>query len=86
MAIINGKQVPLEEYNKQFRTEELAKNKYGNNNQYTEGHPDALSDGDELGKGELNGSVGSKTDIEQRKKLLSKNIYSPNNPYDSSKV
>ncbi len=86
MAIINGKQVPLEEYNKQFRLEELAKNKYGNNNQYTEGHADALSDGDEQGKGERNGSVGSKTDIEQRGKLLAKNIYTPNDPYDMSKV
>jgi hypothetical protein len=86
MPIINGKEVTLADYSVQFRTEELARNKYGKNNLYTETSPDALSDGDELGKGEKNGSIGSRTDIVKRTELESKNFYTPNNPYDSSKV
>lgn len=86
MPIINGKNVDLASYSAQFRKEELARNKYTTNNVYNEGSSDALSDGDELGKGELNGSIGSATDIVKRNTLQSKNIYSANNPYDGSKV
>lgn len=86
MPIIDGKNVPLDEYSVQFRQKELAKNKYGRNNAYEGTHPDSLSDGDELGKGEKNGSIGSRTDIITRSAQQAKNIYSANNPYDGSKV
>jgi hypothetical protein len=42
---------------------------------------DALSDGDEFGKGELNGSVGSKTDINTRIEITNKNAYSTKKSY-----
>ncbi len=86
MPIVNGKVVDLADYSVQFRTQELTRNKYSLNNQYTETSPDALSDGDELGKGELNGSVGSRTDIASRNKEIAKNFFSVNNQYDGSKV
>lgn len=86
MPIVNGKLIDLAEYSVQFRTEELTRNKYSLNNQYTETSPDALSDGDELGKGEKNGSIGGRTDIAERNKELSKNLFTVNNQYDASKV
>lgn len=86
MPLINGKNVSLEEFSVQFRQRELAKNKYGRNNAYEGTHPDALSDGDELGKGEKNGTVGSRTDIATRNAQQAKNVYTANDPYDSSKV
>ena len=49
----------------------LAINTYNNGFQYGVNNPNALSDGDDKGKGELNGSIGSKTDI------LGNNIGSP---------
>lgn len=86
MPFVNGKYVDLADFSVQFRTEEIARNKYSNNNQYTETSKDALSDGDELGKGELNGSIGGRTDIAERSKELAKNIFTVNNQYDGSKV
>lgn len=74
----------LEEISKQYRKREVTRNDYDNNDQYAGTHPDALSDGDELGKGEKNGSIGSKTDIEQRKLAQAKNKYNLNRPYDDS--
>jgi hypothetical protein len=41
----------------------LAKNIYDKSFQYSSINPNALSDGDEKGKGEFGGSIGSKTDI-----------------------
>jgi ssDNA-binding replication factor A large subunit len=41
----------------------LAINTYNNGFQYGVTNPNSLSDGDDKGKGELNGSIGSKTDI-----------------------
>ena len=76
----------LEELNSEFRNQLIPKNTYNNNDTYTVSHPNALSDGDEFGKGEYNGSIGGKTDIDKRYTLLTKNIYSNENPYDSSKA
>jgi hypothetical protein len=76
----------LEEINSEFRNKLLPKNDYNNNNKYDVSHPDTLSDGDELGKDEFNGSVGSFTDIKKRTELLVKNIYNSNDMYDSSKA
>jgi len=83
MALINGKEVDLAAYSLQFRTVELSRNEFSVNDQYNSGNPDALTP---IGKGEVNGVVGSATDIAERTKELSKNFYTVNNQYDSSKV
>lgn len=74
----------LLENSEQYRKQQISRNNYDKNDSYNGTHPDALSDGDELGKGEKNGSVGSSTDINQRKTQLTKNRYSKNNPYNDS--
>lgn len=72
----------LEEINEQFRTCSVARNKHNLNEEYVTGHPNAISDGDELGKGEsTSGSVGSATDIRQRKTLITKNRFNVNKQY-----
>ncbi len=71
----------LLDVSKQFREELLSKNIYNEKEEYTPSHKNALSDGDEWGKGELNGSIGSATDIRTRNELLSKNMYSFNREY-----
>ena len=74
----------LETISKEFRDKTLAKNSYSNNDDYGVSHPNALSDGDNKGTGENSGSIGSATDIQSREKLLVKNKFSPNKPYDSA--
>lgn len=71
----------LEDISVPFRKAAVAKNDYDNNDQYNAGHPDALSTGDELGKGEVNGEVGSATDIKARNSLVTKNKYNKNKEY-----
>ena len=73
----------LEEISLPFRTCTVAKNDYGNNDQYTAGHPDALSTGDQDGKGEVNGQVGGATDIKMRDCLATKNKYNKNREYNA---
>lgn len=75
MALLNSSTI--------FRNKQLKRNSYSNNAPYGPSHKNALSDGDEKGKGEKNGSIGSKTDIYMRSKLLATNKFSPNKPYDS---
>lgn len=72
----------LEEINKIFREAQVNKNTYGFNDEYRSEHPNALSDGDEFGKGENSGQVGNSTDIRMRKSLMAKNKYSFNNEYN----
>jgi hypothetical protein len=67
----------------QYRDPLLAKNEFTNNDEYVVGHPNALSDGDEHGKGETD-TIGSATDIKKRQQLEAKNKYTLNDPYDSS--
>jgi hypothetical protein len=50
--------------------------------EYSAGHPNALSDGDEKGKGEVQ-SIGSKTDILTRNNLKGVNQFAENRPYTS---
>lgn len=71
----------LDETSKPFFDRNVTRNKFSEINQYSENHPDALSDGDELGKGELNGSIGGRTDILTRQRNLIRNFYSPTNQY-----
>ena len=47
-------------------------------------HQNALSDGDELGKGENTGNVGGLTDINTRIDNTGRNAYNESNGYDST--
>mgnify|MGYP000876322226 FL=1 len=63
----------------------IVKNDYKTVNPYSSVNPDALSDGDESGKGTgifldtING--GSSIDIVERKNEIKVNEYQPNKPY-----
>ena len=67
-----------------YRKEEIVKNIYGSGNEYNESNKNALSDGDEKGRGELKNSVGNLTDIKTRNSLLIKNKYKTGNEYNES--
>ena len=65
----------------------IVKNDYKTVNPYSSVNPDAISDGDELGKGTgvfldtVNG--GSSVDIVERKNEIKVNEYQPNKPYST---
>jgi hypothetical protein len=63
------------------RKKNLARNEYNNDDPYRTSHSRAKSDGDEHGKGELDGSVGSKTDIIVREESLARNLYNKEKTY-----
>jgi hypothetical protein len=73
----------LEDVSLPFRKTNVARNDYDNNVPYEVGHPDALSTGDEDGKGEVNGQVGGATDIKTRYKLMTKNKFNKNREYNA---
>jgi len=66
----------LEEISKEFREANLKFSTFSKSKEYDQTNSRALSDGDDHGKGELNKSIGSKTDIDKRKGALAKNKYS----------
>lgn len=68
----------------EFRSNNLKWNTFKLSDQYLVSHPNALSTGDELGKGEFNNSVGSNTDIKMRKQLKKFNKFNANNEYNAS--
>lgn len=74
----------LLENGKEFRDAMISKNTYNSEDNYHTSHSRAKSDGDEHGKGELDGSVGGKTDILTRNKLESKNRYNKEKEYNQS--
>ena len=76
----------LEDSSEKYRKDLIVKNEYNTGKgEYYAGHGNAVSDGDEKGKGESDdGSVGSKTDIDKRGKSLLKNKFSTKEPYNSS--
>lgn len=76
----------LEKSSEKFRKDAIVKNEYNiSKGEYYAGHGNAISDGDDKGKGESDaGDVGSKTDIKIRGKSLKKNKYSKDKPYSSS--
>lgn len=76
----------LEKTSVEFRKKEVARNSYDNNDPYESGHANALSDGDELGKGEKNGQVGGATDIKARETAAAKNKYNIDRQYDAGSV
>lgn len=73
----------LEDYSAGFRKTNIARNSYNINSEYVAGHPNALSTGDEKGKGEVNGEIGGATDIKERKKEVVKNRYNKNKEYNA---
>jgi len=73
----------LEKVSVSFREQNIARNDYDKGDEYTVGHPDALSTGDELGKGEMNNKVGGATDIKTREKSIAKNKYNKNKEYNA---
>ena len=75
MSRIEDKSLP-------FRKQNVARNSYDNNDEYNVGHSNALSDGDELGKGEVNGQIGGLTDIKTREKSMAKNMFNKNREYN----
>lgn len=74
----------LLENSPEFRDANITRNTYDKNENYNISHPNALSDGDDLGKGRLNDQVGSLTDNKEKEKMLAKNIYNQNNEYNIS--
>ena len=63
------------------------RNDYNPTDQYSTVHPDALADGDKLGRGTggdldvYNQNAGTSIDKQERKEDLKINKYSTNNPY-----
>ena len=79
----------LLENSDEFRKREFARNTstlYNPNDPYSVGHDNALSDGDEKGKGEKDGSIGGLTDIQKRHQSDAKNMYNKDRPYDASRA
>jgi hypothetical protein len=70
---------------KQIRTQQLARNDYSLENQFSSTNPDAVSDGDTKGKGTgtfLDTSAGgSSVDIAERVNNIKINPYSFDKPY-----
>ena len=64
------------------RQAHLTRNSYIEKNGYGTTHENALSNGDEKGKGET-ATIGSSLDIQTRVNNLLKNPYSSNNEYNS---
>ena len=65
----------------EFRNREIARNEYQDGDPYVTGHDNALSDGDEKGKGETS-TIGGKTDIQRRTWAAAKNKYNTNKQYN----
>lgn len=63
-----GKLIPINEYKPE-------------SSEYSATHPNALSDGDEKGKGLKETTIGSETDIQTRKTLRVINQFSEFKPY-----
>jgi hypothetical protein len=83
----NVNQVPASQISREVAEKERTKLLGGNEykplaSEYNESHKNALSDGDDKGKGETS-TVGSKTDIQERAKLTTINLYGANKPYTS---
>ena len=66
----------------EFREKNKSRNKYTDNDDYNTGHPNALSDGDDRGRGQVSDQVGTSTDIKKREELSTKSKFNKNNPYN----
>lgn len=67
-----------------FRVKHIARNAYDENDKYEVGHSNALSNGDEKGKGLLNEEVGGLTDIKTRSKSMARNKFNRNREYNDA--
>lgn len=76
----------LEKIGVEFRKQNITKNAYNENDKYNVGHSNALSNGDEKGKGELDGEAGGLTDVKARQTAEAKNKYNSNRQYDAGTV
>lgn len=56
-------------------------NRYSPTNPYTASHPDALSTGDDRGRGYHNGQVGTLTEQRKLQEWQRLNTYTPQRPY-----
>lgn len=74
----------LEDISVQFRKKNVARNDYDENDKYEAGHPNALSTGDEKGKGLVNEQVGGATDIKTRETAMARNKYNRNREYNDA--
>jgi hypothetical protein len=74
----------LEEISVTFRKTNVARNSYDNNTPYNVAHSNALSNGDEKGKGEVNNQVGGITDIKTREASIVRNKYNRNREYNDA--
>jgi len=74
----------LEKSGAEFRKKEIARNEFDGNDEYSVSHPNAMSDGDEKGKGMNNCQAGSLTDIKTRQKQIASNKYNSNREYNDS--
>jgi hypothetical protein len=63
------------------RPKQLKFNKMSERSPYNSNHRDALSDGDEFGKGLYKNSIGGKTDIKTRNKNLGSNKFGSGRGY-----
>ena len=74
----------LEDVSVQFRKKNVARNDYDENDKYEAGHPNALSTGDEKGKGLVNEQVGGSTDIKTRETSMARIKYNRNREYNDA--
>lgn len=76
----------LEKIADKERTISLSRNEYNYDDLYNSTNPNALSTGDDKGKGELDGKIGGITDINTRIDNTGRNIYNPNLEYNSTNL
>ena len=74
----------LEDVSLPFRKKAVARNEYDENDKYEAGHSNALSTGDEKGKGEVNQQVGGATDIKTRETSIARNKFNKNREYNDA--
>lgn len=72
----------IKEIAEELRKKMLAFNSYSDTKPYSPAHPNALSDGDKIGRGDFGGKVGTIDDIAARMRQLGANKYSDQNPYN----
>ena len=81
------KRTKLDEHAEKARLENITKNSYKTGNEYNTNNINALSNGDDKGKGEYNGQIGSLTDINTRIENTQKNTYKKNvNEYNTNNI
>jgi hypothetical protein len=73
----------LEIIAEKLRQEVISRNVYNGDKSYSSVNKNALSDGDEKGKGDVNGQVGSSVDIQNRIDNMGRNRYGVDNEYSS---